>query len=146
MQNELSRRRFVEGLAATAAGVALLGCHSKEPSGQATGVQNPDGSITVPGAGDLTAGQSTTFLLPNGSTGIVFVSAQGVHGAVDGKCTHAGCIVWFQTAPGGGNVLNCPCHGSVFNLTGAVEHGPAKRPLTAYTVSVSGDDAVLRKA
>ena len=145
MQKEFSRRRFVEGLAATAAGVALLGCHSNAPSGPATGVQNPDGTVTVPGVGSLTAGQSTTFSLPNGDTGIVFVSAQGVHGAVDGKCTHAGCLVAFQTAPGGANVLSCPCHGSVFDLSGAVEHGPAKRPLTAYTVTVNGADAVLRK-
>ena len=146
MQNELSRRRFVEGLAATTAGLALLGCHSKGASVSSTVVKNADGSMTVTGAGSLTPGEFVSFTLPNGDPGVVFMSALGVHGAVDAKCTHAGCTVKFEPSSGTSEVFHCPCHDSVFSLTGAVKNGPARRPLTAYTVTVSGDDAVLRAA
>jgi Rieske Fe-S protein len=39
-------------------------------------------------------------------------------------CTHLGCSV-IVTPEG----LSCPCHGSRFDRTGRVLHGPADRPL-----------------
>jgi Rieske Fe-S protein len=32
--------------------------------------------------------------------------------------------------------IECPCHGSVFNLDGTVAHGPAKAPLAAQPIMV----------
>jgi Rieske Fe-S protein len=54
-------------------------------------------------------------------------------------CTHKGCTV-DEVADG---TINCPCHGSKFNLDGSVANGPATRPLEAKTVSVQGDSIVL---
>jgi cytochrome b6-f complex iron-sulfur subunit len=55
-------------------------------------------------------------------------------------CTHQGCTV----APGNGE-LDCPCHGSRYDLGGAVIQGPAKEPLTPYDVHVK-DGAVFAGA
>ncbi|WP_343048260.1 Rieske (2Fe-2S) protein [Cellulomonas humilata] len=52
-------------------------------------------------------------------------------------CTHQGCTVAVD-----GEELACPCHGSVFDLTGANVSGPADKPLPAFDVHVS-DGAVL---
>jgi nitrite reductase/ring-hydroxylating ferredoxin subunit len=46
-------------------------------------------------------------------------------------CTHQQCTI--------GASGSCPCHGSKFNITtGAVENGPAQRPLEEIAVTVSG--------
>lgn len=50
--------------------------------------------------------------------------------ALSTKCTHRGCQV-----ENAGTQLACPCHGSVFSLTGERLQGPADRPLTRFPVS-----------
>jgi Rieske Fe-S protein len=50
--------------------------------------------------------------------------------ALSTKCTHRGCQV--ESA---GNQLSCPCHGSVFSLTGERLQGPAELPLARYAVT-----------
>lgn len=54
-------------------------------------------------------------------------------------CTHAGCTV-NEVAEG---TINCPCHGSKFNLDGSVASGPASKPLESQAVTVQGDSIVL---
>jgi ubiquinol-cytochrome c reductase iron-sulfur subunit len=46
---------------------------------------------------------------------------------VSGLCTHAGCNVVGGLGPYEGWM--CLCHGSVYDLSGRVRHGPAKRNL-----------------
>ncbi|MTK43262.1 ubiquinol-cytochrome c reductase iron-sulfur subunit, partial [Nocardia seriolae] len=50
-------------------------------------------------------------------------------------CTHLGCAVNEIS----GGTINCPCHGSKFNLDGSVATGPASRPLDGREVSVQGE-------
>jgi cytochrome b6-f complex iron-sulfur subunit len=51
-------------------------------------------------------------------------------------CTHLGCTVgYFQSD----QRFHCPCHGSVFAADGAVQHGPAPKPLEWFEVTVARD-------
>ncbi|MFC7614904.1 FAD-dependent oxidoreductase [Actinokineospora soli] len=60
-----------------------------------------------------------------GKTG-VYRDADGELHAVSLRCTHLGCMVRFNTAE---HSWDCPCHGSRFDVGGAVLEGPATKPL-----------------
>ena len=70
---------------------------------------------------------------------VVTQPTAGVFKGFSSTCTHAGCAL-NKIADG---TIDCPCHGSKFNLDGTVAHGPAKTPLTPENVSVQGDSIVL---
>lgn len=61
----------------------------------------------------------------------LLADAKGVY-AVSSLCTHAGCSVHAA-----GGSFECPCHGSAFDLAGAVTAGPAKLPLRHFEVRES---------
>ena len=60
--------------------------------------------------------------------------AGGIY-AMTAICTHQGCTVngW------NGSVFPCPCHGSQYDLNGAVVLGPAPLPLNHFEVTVDGN-------
>jgi Rieske Fe-S protein len=56
------------------------------------------------------------------------------------KCTHLGCVVYYQTAE---DRWHCPCHeGNFATLTGAVVSGPPTRPLGRIDVEIRDDGKV----
>jgi|SRR3954465_10443127 Rieske Fe-S protein len=70
---------------------------------------------------------------------VVTQPSAGVFKGFSAKCTHKGCMV-DKVADG---TIDCPCHGSKFNLDGTVANGPAAKPLEPENVSVQGDSIVL---
>lgn len=62
--------------------------------------------------------------------------------ALNPMCTHQGCTVELLADE---NVFDCPCHGSQFDLDGAVLASPAEKPLPLFEVKQEGD-LILVKA
>lgn len=151
---EISRRELMK--AALVAGltvVGVAGCNSSDeqsaqsstggptqPSGTAA-TKNADGTATVAGGGKLDAGTALLITLPDQRPALLFKTKSGQVSALSALCTHNQCTVTWDSSK---EKLNCPCHGSVFDLSGKAEKGPAKEPLEKYSVQVKGDDAVLQ--
>jgi nitrite reductase/ring-hydroxylating ferredoxin subunit len=56
------------------------------------------------------------------------------------KCTHLGCVVYFETAE---QRWHCPCHEGNFDArTGAVVSGPPTRPLGRIDVEIRPDGQI----
>lgn len=51
-------------------------------------------------------------------------------------CTHMQCTVNYDAGASG---FKCPCHGSEYNISGAVTMGPAPSSLKKYTVTVNNN-------
>lgn len=141
----LDRRQVLRGaggVTLAAAGVVVLA---------ACGGTADAGGATTPGAGGGTGSGADGALaqvadVPVGGALLVEAGGQklllvqetaGTVTALSAICTHQGCTV--QPAEG---ELDCPCHGSTFQLDGTPVSGPAKEPLPAVAVHVK-DGAVF---
>ncbi|CAN5491491.1 Rieske (2Fe-2S) protein [soil metagenome] len=134
----VSRKTAIVGAGAVLAGAALSACttYGKEPAPTPA----PPAATPEPGVTAV----ATTADVPVGSGVIVdaIVLTQpsaGVFKGFSAICTHAGCTV-AKIANG---TIDCPCHGSKFNLDGTVANGPATRPLEPKSISVQGKSIVL---
>jgi len=143
-----SRRRFVKQVVLGSVLSSVLG---KEWVGTLVADCTP----TAPGAGilKLLVSSFPALQAENGSIRVALngFTNQGVLGAfypilvnrtqgnqfyaLNARCSHLGCVV-----PAGGAA--CPCHGSRFDLTGAVLQGPAATPLTRYPITFDGVDTL----
>src|ERR1035441_779419 len=56
--------------------------------------------------------------------------------AASAVCTHLGCTVAHFSSD---QKFHCPCHGSVFETDGSVQHGPAPRGLDWFEVTLTRD-------
>jgi Rieske Fe-S protein len=138
-QPQLSRPRFLAGLGVGGAVAALAACSTYSEQSTA----EPPASEPAPDAGGSAAAPAVlagTADVPVGSGIIVedVVLTQPVAGDFKGfsnVCTHTGCRI-NAVADG---TINCPCHGSKFNLDGTVAQGPAARPLDTRSIVVEGD-------
>ena len=73
---------------------------------------------------------------------IVLANVDGQYDARADACTHAACP--RSSGELEGEVLECPCHGSQFDVrTGEVVSPPADEPQTRYAVRVEGDDILV---
>lgn len=69
----------------------------------------------------------------------VIRQAVGFH-AMSSVCTHLGCITRYRPDEG---IIACPCHGSRFDLDGAVLAGPAPRPLHWLQMELSRQGEIV---
>lgn len=131
------------GLVLTAGALAACGDGGDKPAA------SEESSTSAPAAPAATGAPASKVIaktsdVPVGSGVIVedIVVTQPTAGVFKGfssSCTHKGCAV-NKVADG---TIDCPCHGSKFNLDGSVAKGPATDPLEPKAVSVEGDSVVL---
>ncbi|MFC8101547.1 Rieske (2Fe-2S) protein [Streptomyces sp. NPDC057363] len=148
-----ARRTVVAAAGAAGLAVALTACGgSDDDSSDDTGTapSAPAGEEAGGGSAggeDAGAALAATADIPEGG-GKVFADqkvvvtqpAAGDFKAFSATCTHQGCAV-KSVADG---VINCPCHNSNFSITdGSVRSGPARKPLPAVRITVSGDSIRL---
>jgi Rieske Fe-S protein len=74
---------------------------------------------------DVAPGAGAVLRRGHRKCGVYRDTAGGLH-AVSLRCTHLGCLLRFNAAE---TSWDCPCHGSRFDVDGAVLEGPAVRPL-----------------
>jgi Rieske Fe-S protein len=139
----MRRNQFLIGAGLGLAVTVLAACTSKAQKSEAPGESTtaPTAATAARGPGDAIA---STADVPVGSGVIVgdIVITQPAAGDFKGfsaTCTHNGCTL-NKVADG---AIDCPCHGSKFNLDGSVARGPAKKPLKSEAISVRGDSIVL---
>ena len=144
----ISRQKVLlgAGLGLVTAVVAACSTYGKKPeaageSGTTTAAPPATGGTAAAPAANVIA---KTADVPVGSGVIVdkVVVTQPTAGVFKGfssTCTHKGCTV-DKIADG---TIDCPCHGSKFNLDGSVAKGPAQKPLEVKAIAVEGDSIVL---
>lgn len=99
---------------------ALDDLPDNEPTPIAIRVTREDGYSQV-------VDRQVVFLVKTGATDVVALSS---------TCTHLGCRVSWDAEDG---TLKCPCHGGVFDRTGAVKAGPPPAPLAKLPTRLDGD-------
>jgi cytochrome b6-f complex iron-sulfur subunit len=89
---------------------------------------------------DLTLAENSILNSAGGSLVVqnilVVNKGDGSFAALSSICTHQGCTVGYDS---GASDIKCPCHGSVYAITGSVINGPAPTALKSYPVSKTGD-------
>jgi nitrite reductase/ring-hydroxylating ferredoxin subunit len=120
------------------------GSNPNEPSGGGGGnvptlpslnatVTNGAATLTVDGTALSSTGGAAMVTSALGTMLVVRNDATTVS-AYTATCTHQQCTINGF----GGNVFQCPCHGSQFNpANGSVVRGPATQPLRRFTASIN---------
>jgi menaquinol-cytochrome c reductase iron-sulfur subunit len=74
----------------------------------------------------------TVFLVKTGDSQVT---------ALDSTCTHLGCRVsWDRES----SELKCPCHGGVYDASGAVKAGPPPAPLLKLSTRIEGNQVLVQ--
>jgi Rieske Fe-S protein len=140
----LDRRTVLRGVAVTgvlgASASLLAACGSDESGAGSAGASGGSGG----GSGGSELGAVSE--VPVGG-GVIFAdqkvvvtqASQDNFQGFSAVCTHQGCTVG-EVVDG---TINCPCHGSKFNLDGTVANGPATKPLSPKKIDVKGGNITL---
>ncbi len=122
------------GVGTTAVIAALAAGNFKKP------IPVPKSGNKIVALSAFPVGSNMQFTAPDGNPAFLFRTKVGVF-AYSAICTHQGCTLGYNTAA---HSLDCPCHGSAFDVAngGAVLGGPAPTPLPTYKVAITGDSIV----
>ncbi len=93
--------------------------------------------------GDLSPGEMKS--VPLGEEELLLANIDGHFYAIGNSCTHRGGTL--SEGDLDGEQVQCPLHGSIFNVTtGEVVGPPAQQGLQAYEVRLSGKDIMVGPA
>jgi cytochrome b6-f complex iron-sulfur subunit len=146
--NLISRRQFCAGAcsAASCATLATLlsacsGSSTSPSGGSATLLGKSAGKFVGSGVQVTVSGSALTSVggavLVESDAGVFLLArtSQTAFSAIEAVCTHEGCTVTGAD----GDQYVCPCHGSRYDRSGHVVHGPATASLRQYASSLAGD-------
>ncbi|MBH0119481.1 Rieske (2Fe-2S) protein [Rhodococcus sp. CX] len=135
-QFPVNRRTVLIGVGVVAA-AATAACGNSNTGSTGAATTTPNQANRTPAAqigpliavGDIPVGGGVVF--PSQEV-VVTKPGDSQVLAFSAVCTHQGCTV----ADVSGGTINCPCHGSKYNLDGTVAHGPATRSLPGKTTEI----------
>ena len=137
VRSELSRRDFLNDVAAGALGIAGLGAMVVTYRYLSPNALFEPSTTFRAGNPDLYPVNSVTF---NQDQQVYIVRTQEGFYAVSAVCTHLGCITqWKPDA----NMIACPCHGSKFKSDGTKVEGPAPRSLPHFGITLTQDGELV---
>jgi cytochrome b6-f complex iron-sulfur subunit len=137
VRSEISRRDFLNDVAAGALGIAGLGAMVVTYRFLSPNALFEPSTTFRAGNPDLYPVNSVTF---NQDQQVYIVRTQEGFYAVSAVCTHLGCITqWKPDA----NMIACPCHGSKFKSDGTKVEGPAPRSLPHFSITLTPDGELL---
>lgn len=134
----MNRRKFLYSSCAVIflAGTSGLTSCSEDDPGNNNGGGGTGSKLTA----DLSTELTSVGNAKSGNNVIVVRTAAGnvpeSFVALTTVCTHQACTVEYKS---GSNRFECPCHGSIYSISGSVLQGPAPLPLTRYAVSIDGN-------
>lgn len=137
-RRQVLQRAGVVGLGAAVVGV-LAACGSGSGSSGPQATRGADGSLAQ--VSQIPVGGAVSGKDASGKPIIIAQPEAGTIVAMTAICTHQGCTVLPD-----GKRLVCPCHGSIYSLTGQNESGPAPSPLAQIDVHVSNGEVLAGKA
>ncbi|KUM83498.1 MULTISPECIES: Rieske (2Fe-2S) protein [Streptomyces] len=124
-------------LLATGAATLTAGCGEYGDGNGASGSSSVQAGTELAKTSEIPVGGGKIF---KDEKVVVTQPKKGEFKAFSDICTHQGC----QVTSVSGGTINCPCHGSKFNITdGSVANPPANRPLPEKQIKVNGDSIEL---
>jgi Rieske Fe-S protein len=130
-EQDAARRRFLQGAAGVAGGLAL-GLHLAvaDEAGDAAPAKATPIELLVPIPEKVLAGVGGADVVETANDKIIVVrTGASTISACSAVCTHRGCTVGYEADS---QELVCPCHGARYGLDGTVKRGPARRSLKPY--------------
>jgi nitrite reductase/ring-hydroxylating ferredoxin subunit len=128
MSESTSRRRFLQVIAASGAGLAVA-CVG--------GCAGSFGKVSAGNVKDLPVGSLRVI---SGQSAAVGRDERGVY-AMTLICTHQQCDMTSDGSVSDSGAV-CNCHGSVFDANGDPVAGPARDPLEHYQVSIAASGEI----
>jgi Rieske Fe-S protein len=137
------RRKFLERfLAATVGTLAVAVLYPVARFLSPPRVQEDVGSRVLAGKVSEIAKDGWKIFPMGSDPGILVEKTPGEYRAFSAVCTHLQCTVQFDK---NNHRIWCACHNGMYDLEGRNVSGPPPRPLTPYTVQVSGDDIFVSR-
>jgi Rieske Fe-S protein len=103
--------------------------------------ESTSSSVVAAKAGELKNNSGKVFRFGS-EPAILIHMASGQYRAFSAVCTHLSCTVQYRSDL---QMIWCPCHNGIYNLTGRNVSGPPPRPLQEYAVHLQGDDIVVSR-
>jgi Rieske Fe-S protein len=152
----LERRSFCIGAVGALGAISLASLACGGGGGGSNGYVPPQQPPPATGVVTTTESKSSMLAQPDGTVmhfgdgpggcpnalgtkqGVFLAKDSGGIYAMDASCTHLGGL-----PVAGGSGFTCPCHGSTFDLNGAVTGGPASSSLQHYLVKETTTGGML---